>query len=66
MTYQPTAEVEAEARRLCFEVCSTGGFLDYEAGCCSTCKSPQQCQSWRVFDRDARLAVEARSSSPTA
>lgn len=51
------AQVEAEARRICFAMCRTGQFLDHENGCCSICKSESECQSWRCFDSPARAAL---------
>ncbi len=41
-----TAEQEAAARRACFEDCAAGAHLDFEAGCCSVCRSPAECQGW--------------------
>lgn len=50
------AQVEAEARKICFAMCSAGQFFDPENGCCSVCKSESECQSWRCFDSESRAA----------
>jgi hypothetical protein len=34
------------AKTKCFRDCSSGLHLDFEAGCCSICKSPEDCQGW--------------------
>ena len=57
--------VESKARELCFKVCSTGGFLDFEAGCCSVCRSPEECQGWRTFAHEARKDVPPITSDST-
>ena len=44
-----SGERERAARALCFARCSSGEFLDAEAGCVSVCKSVEECESWRAF-----------------
>lgn len=55
--------IETEARKMCFGRCSKGEFLDFENGCCSVCKTPSECQSWRAFSSDARSALGANASN---
>jgi len=50
-------KIEDVAKRLCYEDCSEGKHLDYEAGCCSICKSPSACQGWRSY-KQAALAAQ--------
>ncbi len=47
-------EVQKQAaREACFADCSKGVHLDPENGCCSICKSPDECQGWVPYLSDA-------------
>jgi hypothetical protein len=49
--------IAKKARELCFAVCSAGGHLDFENGCCSVCQKEADCQGWRAYHYNARLAL---------
>ena len=51
MTTDTNEAQKALAKQLCFSDCSQGKHLDYEAGCCSVCKSPDECQGWVPYLR---------------
>ena len=55
--------VEAEARKMCFEMCRKGEFLDFESGCCSVCEGPRKCQSWRIFAHEVRVSALSQADS---
>ena len=41
-----TDEQETAAKQACFKDCSTGQFVDLEAGCVSICKQWSDCAGW--------------------
>lgn len=45
-TVKRTTAEEAAARAACFADCSAGAHLDFEAGCCTRCADPRECQGW--------------------
>lgn len=49
MTADTNEAQKALAKQLCFSDCSQGKHLDYGAGCCSVCKSPDECQGWMPY-----------------
>ncbi len=54
-----TLEQEQKAQSLCFADCSSGKFLDFEAGVCSVCKSPDECQGWVPYLSDAKAQLKS-------
>lgn len=47
--YYSKGEEENKAKEECFADCSAGKHLDFEAGCCSVCKSASECVGWMPY-----------------